>query len=542
MSAVDTLLRQTWLFDLAFLTLALIHLLAAPYTKVEESFSVQATHDLIHTPALADFDHLAFSGVVPRSFIGPFTLSTLAYPLVTLLQWLGVQQRLAGLLVVRGVLGVLYALSFGWMRREVAALFDDIRLAALMAALACCQFHVPFYCTRLLPNVFAAVAVNVALAYYCRALSSGTGTSAAASASMFTVAAFAAASIIFRCDMLLLALPCLLTLLLTRRIPVARLIAAGIAASLPSIALTVFVDSYYWRRWLWPELAVLLYNNPVEGQYSAWGVSPWHFYFSSALPRGLLGTALLIPLGLLSRPRVTLQLRVEWRAVLLLLPAVLFVCVYSLLAHKELRFILPAFPLFTTVAAVGLLNIIRLLQTSSTNQHKKTDSHTTNPASSPSAASTVDTYAGAAVLLASLAVLAVSFLFSCFFLYASAHNYPGGAAFHRFHSLLPPFNSTSPAVASVHLANLACTSGVSRWGEQRRGNGGGSGGVVYDKREGVAVAELGEQGWEWLIEEMERVDGYEVVEVVEGLERVDWRHGKLVLAPRLWILRKRDVE
>ena len=539
MSAVDALLRQTWLFDLAFLCLAFVHLLAAPYTKVEESFSVQATHDLIHTPVLADFDHLAFSGVVPRSFLGPLTLSTLAYQLVTLLAWLGVQQRLAGLLVVRGVLGALYAATFSWLRREAAALFSDVRVAALMAVLACCQFHVPFYATRLLPNVFAAVVVNAALACYARALRHSAGTSAAASASICTVVAFAAACIVFRCDMLLLALPCLLTLLATRRLSVSRLLAAGVAASLPSIALTVLVDSHYWRRWLWPELSVLLYNNPVEGQYEAWGVSPWHFYFTSALPRGLLGTALLVPLGLLDRPRLSLPVRVEWRSVLLLLPALLFVCLYSLLAHKELRFILPAFPLFTAVAAVGLLNLLRLLQTSTTNQHKKTDSSTT-ATSSPSHA---DVYASAALLLLSAAVLGVSFLFACFSLYASAHNYPGGAAFHRFHALLPPANHTSPhpaAVPSVHLSNLACTSGVSRWGEERRGDGGG-GGVVYDKREGVAAAELGGQGWEWLIEEVSQVDGYEAVDVVEGLKRVDWWRGRLVLESKLWILKKKDA-
>ena len=533
MSAVDAVLRQTWLFDVAFLTLALVHLTAAPYTKVEESFSVQATHDLIHTPTLDSFDHLTFPGVVPRSFLGPLTLSTLAYPLLTALQWLGLRQRLTGLLVVRAVLGGLYALTFGWMRREVAALFGDVRLAAVMAVLACCQFHVPFYCTRLLPNVFAAVVVNAALACYIRALRYPAGSTTAAAASVYSVAAFAFACAVFRCDMILLALPCILLLLVTRRLPLVQLILAGLLASVPAVALTVLVDSYYWRRWLWPELSVLLYNNPVEGQYSAWGVSPWHFYFTSALPRGLMGCALLVPLGFLLRPRVTLRPSVDWRSVYVSVPGVVFVCLYSLLAHKELRFILPAFPLFTTVAAVGLLNLIHTLQTTTTNQQKKTDgTPTTAPSSALLWSTAIDTYAPAGLLFVSAVVLALSFLFSCFTLYASAHNYPGGTAFHRLHTLLP---ARLPANTAVHLSNLACMSGVSRWGEERRDE------LVYDKREGVAVDELGVQGWEWLVEEVGQVAGYEVVAVVDGLERVDWRRARLVLEPKLWILRKRNV-
>lgn len=71
-----------------------VHLVAAPYTKVEESFNLQATHDILLygistsnvTASLKeDYDHFTFPGSVPRTFVGPVVLAGLSRPVIDVL-------------------------------------------------------------------------------------------------------------------------------------------------------------------------------------------------------------------------------------------------------------------------------------------------------------------------------------------------------------------------------------------------------------------------------------------------------------------------
>lgn len=72
----------------------LLHLLFSPYTKVEESFNIQAIHDILvygiplkETSSRIEnnFDHASFPGSVPRTFIGALATASAVWPLKELI-------------------------------------------------------------------------------------------------------------------------------------------------------------------------------------------------------------------------------------------------------------------------------------------------------------------------------------------------------------------------------------------------------------------------------------------------------------------------
>ena len=96
-------MRTDTLIALTIPLLILFHIYVAPYTKVEESFNLQATHDIltygvpfknISASFKKYYDHHSFPGSVPRTFVGPLVLSAAARPFAWLVD--GVERQVLG--------------------------------------------------------------------------------------------------------------------------------------------------------------------------------------------------------------------------------------------------------------------------------------------------------------------------------------------------------------------------------------------------------------------------------------------------------------
>nr|CAG4651757.1 EOG090X04MD [Triops cancriformis] len=409
------------------LTAALFYLVVCPYSKVEESFNLQAMHDVLyHGSNIAKYDHLEFPGVVPRTFIGPLAVSTLATPLVIAVDFLELNKFYTQL-VVRGVLATLVLGALYFFQKAVSETLGH-SVSLWFLAITTSQFHFLYYASRPLPNIMVLPLVLMACYFWIKQKHG------------WFIWLSACAIIWFRGELAILLGLILLGEMIGKRITIRKLLTHAIPAGVCALATTVVVDSIFWQQWLWPEGEVLWFNV-VLNKSSEWGESPFLWYFYSALPRSLGTSIALIPLGAFW----------ERRTRPLLFPALGFIFLYSFLPHKELRFIVYAIPLLNVAAAAACDRIWE-------NRLK-------------------DNFRCVLALGAVLHICA-NLLFAGFLLTVSKHNYPGGEAMKLLHRLENP-----EVEASVYIDNLAAQTGVSRFMEVNQR-------WRYDKTENLKAEKL----------------------------------------------------
>ncbi|KAK4157816.1 Alg9-like mannosyltransferase family-domain-containing protein [Chaetomidium leptoderma] len=415
--------------------LILAHLVAAPYTKVEESFNIQAAHDVLvygtptsdmHQKLSNTYDHFTFSGAVPRTFVGPVLLAGLAQPIVALVGFQHAQ------LVVRAILGLFNAACLLVFAKNLKWAYGT-GTARWYLLLQASQFHIMFYASRTLPNMFAFGLTTLAFAFLLPQPGKPKST---ARRQRLSITMFVFAAVVFRSEVALLLGTTVLHLLIIPALSLERVLFPFTVSVLIALATSVPIDSYFWQRPLWPELWGFYYNV-VQGSASDWGVSPWHYYFTSALPRLLINPltyTLLIPFAL-------------WHPALrsaassLTIPSILFTTIYSLQPHKETRFIFYVVPPLTAAAALSA-NLVF-----------------TRRGKSPLA--TLLALALALSILGSLAA-------STAMLAVSALNYPGGDALAHLRSTILSDSRTgsgsSSIIIPVHADVLSCMTGVTLFG------------------------------------------------------------------------------
>ncbi|KAG5992953.1 hypothetical protein E4U52_002384 [Claviceps spartinae] len=430
MTLIDRLLTST------LYLLPLLHILLSPYTKVEESFNLQATHDIltygtptssIHDRFLQTYDHLSFPGVVPRTFIGAVLLAGLSQPIVVLLGFSHAQ------LIVRAVLAVFNASCLVVFKEAVRRAFGR-PAARWWTVLLVSQFHVVYYLGRTLPNMFAfGLTLLLPQQTPQSSPSSSSNKTAVARRQKQAIMILTFSGVVFRAELAILLATTSLCLLLTRQLFVQDLAVYGLVSLAGSLAISVPIDSYFWQQPLWPELWGF-YFNAVRGQSSSWGTSPWHYYFTSAIPRLLLNP-LALPLVTMSLLHPSLASRTRK----LLAPCLGYIAIYSLQPHKETRFVFYTIPSLTLAAALAASWI-----------------------SNRVAKSPLYKILSAAMLLSVLA----TFVASTAMLLLSSLNYPGGEALAQLYMHVGNYTA-GPVTA--HADVLTCMTGLTLFNQNKQG-------------------------------------------------------------------------
>ena len=315
----------------------LYFMLEIPESHVEERFIMNTAYDVAYGTPLREFHHLEFPHVVPRTIIPSFIYGYLAKPLI-MLGWKDPVIHL----IFRALLGLLGNWSLFYIAQKARAKYgaNSARLFLLLCAV---QYKLVFNISRTYPNILAQ---NI-LTFMWGSILIGEYLTA--------VKIICYVAIIIRSEVVIFLLPLCLGYLFWYKRDFKELLVTGIKHCFFAVFITVAADSHFWRSWgllVWPELTAFIFNV-IDGNSVGWGQSLYWFYFEKI--SGLL------------------QLEGYWYAVVILLVAALirhketilfpFICgltyigLYSILPHKEERFITYTVPMLNLILALGATTI-----------------------------------------------------------------------------------------------------------------------------------------------------------------------------------------
>ncbi|XP_011864569.1 PREDICTED: probable Dol-P-Man:Man(7)GlcNAc(2)-PP-Dol alpha-1,6-mannosyltransferase [Vollenhovia emeryi] len=478
--------------DQLVVLVSVLHLLYCPFTKVEESFNLQAMHDILyHGLNLTQYDHHEFPGVVPRSFLGPIVVSGLASPIAAGINYLKLNKFFVQY-AVRATLGLLVITAFKLYRSALQSIFGS-QFTKWFVAITVSQYHFMYYLSRPLPNIMAMPLVLVALFGWLRQYHA------------LFIWSSAAAIIIFRAELAVLLGLFLLYDIARQKLSIQRLLKIAVPAGVLFLALTIATDSIFWRRLVWPEGEVF-YFNTILNKSGEWGTSPFLWYFYSALPRGLALSYFLIPFGIFLDARVRL----------LTVPAIIFVALFSFLPHKELRFIIYVFPLLNISAAATCHRVWE-------NRAK--------------------TALNGFLALIVVSHLILNAMFSMFLLCVAGTNYPGGLAITRLHRL----ERDSIAPVHVHIDVLTAQTGVSRFTQANVS-------WIYSKEENFAIDDPEMLQFTHLLMEAKSkyspnikpyLKTHDIIDSIDGFSHITLNHNllppiKIKTKPSIFIMKRKS--
>ncbi|SCU77895.1 LANO_0A01552g1_1 [Lachancea nothofagi CBS 11611] len=439
-----------WACDVLILTAILAHMYFSPYTKVEESFTTQAVHDILTYGVLdiSEYDHLQYPGVVPRTFLGPLILAVLTQPLLKALSFINEAAAVNAQFVVRCVIGVINGLGLIYLKNQAQALFDrriqeasskksdgdqkatrNSSIGAFFTIFCISQFHLMYYASRPLPNfVVALPLVNVSFGLVLGQRSFG-----------LPLLLLSFASVVFRLELLALTLGLAMSLLLSKKIGLAKVMKFGALGAMLGASVSLYIDSFFWQNWTLPEMDAFFFNV-VEGKSAKWGIMPFHTYLTRSLPMIFLPPTVLLLnyVGFRSAPK---ELKLIAQA------SYFHIFVLSFQPHKEWRFIAYTIPAITLVASCGASRVFRVK--------------------------------GFSVLKFLVAVSPLlSLLTSILFSMISSLNYPGGEALRHFNDYVQQNGIRN---VTVHMDVPVCMTGVTLFGELDK-----SLNIHYDKTENLS--------------------------------------------------------